>query len=74
VTHAKASSQAPEIVAGPAVGYAPNWGALHLHWGEALDRLGDRAMAIEQSRKAEGLALSDADRLTVAHYLSTATR
>ena len=57
-----------------AVGYAPNWGALHLHWGEALDRLGDRAMAIEQFRKAEGLALSDADRLTVAHYLSTATR
>jgi hypothetical protein len=31
-------------------------------------------MAIEQSRKAEELALSDADRLTVAHYLSTATR
>lgn len=57
-----------------AVGYAPNWGALHLHWGETLDRLGDRAMAIEQFRRAEGLALSDADRLAVAHYLSTATR
>jgi len=33
-----------------------------------------RESAIEQFRKAEGLALSDADRLTVAHYLSTATR
>jgi tetratricopeptide (TPR) repeat protein len=54
-----------------AVGYSPNWGALHLHWGEALDRLGDRAMAIEQFRKAEGLALSDADRLTVARYLTS---
>ena len=41
---------------------------------EALDRLGDRAMAIEQFRTAEGLALSDADRLTVGHSLSTATR
>jgi hypothetical protein len=50
------------------------WAALHLHWGEALDKLGDHAQALEHYRAAQGLALSDFDKQTVAHYVATGPR
>lgn len=54
-----------------AIRYAPTWGALHLRRGEALDKLGDRARAMQENRAARELALSDPDKQTVARYLST---
>jgi len=53
---------------------APKWGALHLHWGNALDKLGDHSGALEQYRTAQGLALSDSDKQTVAHYVDERPR
>jgi Flp pilus assembly protein TadD len=57
-----------------AVRFAPAWGALHLHWGEAFDKLGNRVRAVEQYRAARELALSDSDWQTVARYLSPEAR
>ena len=54
--------------------YAPNWGALHLHWGHALDKLGRHSQALKQFRAALELALSDSDKLMVAHYVATGSR
>ena len=53
---------------------APKWGALHLHWGNALDKLGDHSGALEHYRTAQGLALSDSDKQTVAHYVDAGPR
>jgi hypothetical protein len=51
---------------------APTRGALRLHWGEALDKLGDHARAAQQYRAARDLALSDPDQQAVARHLSSA--
>ena len=40
--------------------HAPKWGALQLHWGEALERIGDHPKALEHYRQASALALSHA--------------
>lgn len=42
---------------------APNWGRNHLKWVEALARLGKRAEAREQLRRAAELPLSASDRM-----------
>src|SRR6185437_1305887 len=42
--------------------YAPNWGRLHLKWGEALLWSGDKDGAKKQFAVAAGLFLSPADR------------
>jgi tetratricopeptide (TPR) repeat protein len=44
---------------------------LHLHWGQALDKLGDHAQALEHYREAQELALSDADKQILARYVAT---
>jgi hypothetical protein len=45
---------------------------LHLHWGEALDQLGERARAAQEYRYAQQLGLSDADKQITAHRLTAA--
>jgi Flp pilus assembly protein TadD len=50
--------------------YAPNWGRLHLEWGEALLWSGDKEGAQKQFARAAQLDLSVADhaRLAVATH------
>jgi len=42
--------------------YAPNWGRLHLKWGEALVYTGDRAGAEKQFAQLAGLGPTEAER------------
>ena len=51
---------------GAAAQYAPNWGRLHLKWGEALAGQGRAADARAQFRVAAGLYLSAPDRAELA--------
>jgi tetratricopeptide (TPR) repeat protein len=53
---------------------APKWGALHLHWGEALDKLGRHTQALEKYRAALELALSDPDRQIAALHAAIESR
>ena len=46
--------------------YAPNWGRLHLKWGEALWWSGDKPSARRQFAIAVHLALSAAERAELA--------
>jgi len=46
--------------------YAPNWGRLHLKWGEALIYAGKPDEAKQQFAIASGLDLSSADRAQLA--------
>jgi hypothetical protein len=43
--------------------YAPNWGRLHLKWGEALLYTGDKAGAAKQFALAARLDLTPAEKL-----------
>jgi len=43
--------------------YAPNWGRLHLKWGEALSYLGRKDEARAQYQAASGMDLSAADQM-----------
>jgi Tfp pilus assembly protein PilF len=49
--------------------YAPNWGRLHLKWGEALVYAGHPAEAQTQLVIASTLYLSPRDRLALGRYL-----
>ncbi|MFN9251653.1 MAG: hypothetical protein ACK58O_11450 [Brevundimonas sp.] len=49
---------------------APRWGALHLAWGDALNRLGRRDEAIAKWRLAAGMDLSARERAVVTQRLS----
>ena len=46
--------------------YAPNWGRLHMKWGEALGYVGRRDEARAQYRIASTLDLSVADKAELA--------
>ena len=46
--------------------FAPQWGRLHLKWGEALAKLGNADEAKVHWRNAAGLDLTPAERLTLA--------
>jgi Flp pilus assembly protein TadD len=46
--------------------YAPNWGRLHLKWGEALWYAGHKDEARAQYQTASTLELSAADRAEMA--------
>ena len=46
--------------------YAPNWGRLHLKWGEALAYAGSKDEAKAQFARAAGLELSPADKAELA--------
>ena len=46
--------------------YAPNWGRLHLKWGEALIYTGKNDEAREQYQKASMLDLTAADKAELA--------
>ena len=46
--------------------YAPNWGRLHLKWGEALSYAGKKDEAQKQYGLAAGLDLSSADKAELA--------
>jgi Flp pilus assembly protein TadD len=54
--------------------YAPQWGALHVHCGEAVDKLGDHAQALKQYQTAQELALSDSDKQMVVHDVTSVSR
>ena len=49
--------------------YAPNWGRLHLKWGEALAYAGKKDEARLQYLKASSLDLSDADKAELARQM-----
>jgi predicted negative regulator of RcsB-dependent stress response len=53
---------------------APRWGALHLAWGDALNRLGRRDDAAAKWRAASNMDLSASDRAQVAARLGGARR
>jgi hypothetical protein len=46
--------------------YAPNWGRLHLKWGEALGFSGKKDEAQKQYATAAGLDLTAADKAELA--------
>ena len=46
--------------------YAPNWGRLHLKWGEALFYVGNKDEANKQFAVATRLDLSAADKVELA--------
>ncbi len=46
--------------------YAPNWGRLHLKWGEALAYAGKKNEARAQYRKASTLYMSTRDEVELA--------
>ena len=48
--------------------YAPNWGRLHLKWGEALFYAGHKDEARAQYKIASTLDLSAADRTALAKH------
>jgi len=48
------------------VKFAPNWGRLHLKWGEALLWSGDRDGAAKQFAQAAALSLTQAERAQLA--------
>jgi hypothetical protein len=50
--------------------YAPNWGRLHLKWGEALLWSGDRNGAEQQFALASNLVLTSAERSELARVRS----
>src|SRR5581483_2073984 len=50
--------------------YAPNWGRLHLKWGEALLWLGRRTEARQQFIAASGLDLSPSDRVVLRRLIT----
>jgi Flp pilus assembly protein TadD len=43
--------------------YAPNWGRLHLKWGEALSYVGRKDEARAQYQRAARLDLTPADKI-----------
>jgi hypothetical protein len=49
--------------------YAPNWGRLHLKWGEALYYAGRRDDAKSQFAHAAQLDLTPAEKQELAKYL-----
>ena len=51
--------------------YAPNWGRLHLKWGEALLWLGRKDEAHAQLTLAAGLSLTPAERAELAALRTT---
>ena len=46
--------------------YAPNWGRLHLKWGEALSAAGDLDAAKAQFARAAALDLAPAEQAELA--------
>ena len=54
-----------------AADHAPQWGALHLAWGRALEADGKRDDAREKYAEAARLDLSAADRAEVLRWLRT---
>ena len=48
--------------------YAPNWGRLHLKWGEALVWAGKKDDAKEQFTQAAELDLTPAEKPELAHH------
>jgi tetratricopeptide (TPR) repeat protein len=52
---------------------APNWGALHLAWGRALEAQGRRDQARDKYTEAARLDLSAADRAEVVRRLGART-
>jgi tetratricopeptide (TPR) repeat protein len=51
--------------------YAPNWGRLHLMWGEALGYAGKKDEAQKQFALAAGLDTSEADKAELARQTQT---
>jgi cytochrome c-type biogenesis protein CcmH/NrfG len=51
--------------------YAPNWGRLHLKWGEALAYAGRKAEAKAQFAIASGFDLAPSDRSRLASPRTT---
>ena len=49
--------------------YAPNWGRLHLKWGEALYFAGRKNEAGKQFATASSLDLSASDRASLAGWV-----
>ena len=47
--------------------YAPNWGRLHLKWGEALTYAGKKDEAKAQFTRAATLDLTPAEKSELAH-------
>jgi Flp pilus assembly protein TadD len=48
--------------------YAPNWGRLHLKWGEAMIWLGRKDEAREQFAIASHLVLNDHDKVELDRF------
>jgi predicted negative regulator of RcsB-dependent stress response len=48
--------------------YAPNWGRLHLKWGEALVYAGKKAEAKKQFTRAARLDLTPSEQSELAHH------
>ena len=51
--------------------YAPNWGRLHLKWGEALVYAGKKDDAKKQFARAAQLNLTQADKAALARWMAT---
>jgi hypothetical protein len=49
--------------------YAPNWGRLHIKWGQALFWAGKLADSKKQIAIAEGLDLPPADKVALAKWI-----
>jgi hypothetical protein len=49
--------------------YAPNWGRLHLKWGEALSYTGDHVGAQKQFLTAARLDLTPSEKVAVEHWI-----
>jgi Flp pilus assembly protein TadD len=47
--------------------YAPNWGRLHLKWGEALLWSGDKAGAQKEFAAASSLDLASTEKTELVH-------
>jgi cytochrome c-type biogenesis protein CcmH/NrfG len=50
--------------------FAPNWGRLHLKWGEALFYAGQKTEAEKQFAVASQLDLSQPDKAVLAKWMS----
>jgi Flp pilus assembly protein TadD len=53
---------------------APNWGRLHLEWGNALGYVGRKDEARAQYRIASTLDLSEADKAALARDIADGNR
>ena len=49
--------------------YAPNWGRLHLKWGEALAYSGDKTEAAKHFARAAALDLTPSEKQELARQL-----